>query len=675
MMNLIDQIFPKYFSRFDRVSVVFGALVSISAIITMLRISPTQVGRNNKVIAELVSQSNNVRYRGAGAVSFYEANLNEKLQNDDEIFTGSDSHAVVHFIKSKVILKIPSSSLIRIEDDENGGAIEVKDGQVDIILEKNQSLNIKTGGEKRQIVSSAKRTSVKLYNSKGKTELYTNDTGLKLKNNSGAFTTVIPGSELKVVESKSNNKATFNIISPKAGDTVDLLLGMDIKLDKKGSYSVEISKSADFVKNIFSAEFVGSTYKLKSFLEEGDYYLKVGGKDDSKNIPFKNYSQSKIRDYSPEDGSFVTIGPGEEVRLNWNNNSLKSFSVIVRDDKGQQTHYSTVKNELILNNIRGSSFEWGVYPEMDKNNFSNIKLPNRVGVVFKGEIPISKSDRSVFKVNEKNLDIKVGERKDDSNIVNISDVDTNTEILNKKINDSKFSLPVNKIGKYKVVVSSENYPSLKSAEFSYEVVTPVIDWDSSLPGEINSSDEKVKTSLKYKANVENVKNLTVLMTYTPVSGSSVQNKIKAEQLGELELNGYGKYCFVAQPDASTKYIHESTPYCMKVNEVPEYSVLEKVKDTVLVFANNGDQESYVIEVPEVSKARGYQFEIYRDRMGKSLVYSVKTEKPSTEWNTKRAGLYFMRYRVIDSKGRSSKFSPLSKIIFPISPLTDWMIDE
>jgi hypothetical protein len=104
--------------------VFFALFFSAIMFFCLVKISPPMRTRISKTIARLESYSNNVRYKEVGSVSFYDVIKNEDFQNKDEIFTGENSIAVVRFLNSNTILKIPSSSLIKVEDGDNGESID-----------------------------------------------------------------------------------------------------------------------------------------------------------------------------------------------------------------------------------------------------------------------------------------------------------------------------------------------------------------------------------------------------------------------------------------------------------------------------------------------------------------------------------------------------------------------
>ena len=73
----------------------------------------------------------------------------------------------------------------------------------------------------------------------------------------------------------------------------------------------------------------------------------------------------------------------------------------------------------------------------------------------------------------------------------------------------------------------------------------------------------------------------------------------------------------------------------------------------------------------MKEAVKYEFSIYKDDKGKNLVFRDATSSPEFKWTTRRSGVFFLQYKVTNKRGRSSELSPFSRIIFPISPLSNW----
>ena len=144
-----------------------------------------------------------------------------------------------------------------------------------------------------------------------------------------------------------------------------------------------------------------------------------------------------------------------------------------------------------------------------------------------------------------------------------------------------------------------------------------------------------------------------------------------DDLGNLSIDAFGKHCLVAIPTVLSKNFGNSKEFCFDLIKVPVFPLLSKNKDLILEYVKRNGIDTYKINVPIVDKATKYKIEVYKSANAKDIVYTA--ESPSSEffWSTNRSGIYYLRYKVFDSRNRSSDFSPASKLIFPISPLSSW----
>ncbi|MDD4976068.1 MAG: hypothetical protein PHY93_17060 [Bacteriovorax sp.] len=670
-MNFNKYFFPDHFSRADRMGVLAIALFTIIVFIIFLNTTAHTKNRIKKPIARLETFSNKVRFKDSDSVSFYDVVKNEQLQNRDEIFTGENSIAVVRFLKSKTALKIPSSSLIKIEDGENGEAIEIKNGVVDIFIEKNQAINVKVAGVDHQITPSQKESTIKAYFTEGELHFFTKDNGVKIKTSSGEKEiksnreAILRGSGIKF-------ESSFILSSPTQGENFESIEGIKIKTNRKSKYKIALSKNSAFIPSLDSAEFNGANFEWETSLEEGDYFLKVEDKKNNKIVPITLTNKYKIDGFVPADGEWLNLNPGEGTTLRWNLRPVASYKVIVRDSYGKERAYITHTNELQLHNVKGSWLEWTVVPVSAKGNYSHIMKANHVGLKFNGKIEfIGLTKKTQYKTDEGKIKLAWIAQKGEQVLVKVRDVKNNKEFSLDQIKESSVVIPIGPSGSYVVDVASNDYPRSQKTEFNYDVNSPILIWDSKLEKEIKSTEENEEIVLKYKTHFDFAQNIGLHINYIPVKGNPIERKMKLGSSGKVKLEGFGQYCFKAQLNSPVKNYMDSDDYCLKLVQIPVFSFVPQAKDVVLTYLKHNNQDSYKLEVPSLNKAVRYHVEIYRDNVGKILVYSADSKTPDFFWTTNRSGIYYFRYNVYDAKNRPSEFSSFSKLIFPISPLSDW----
>ncbi|WP_412473791.1 FecR domain-containing protein [Halobacteriovorax sp. YZS-1-1] len=96
---------------------------------------------------------------------------------------------------------------------------------------------------------------------------------------------------------------------------------------------------------------------------------------------------------------------------------------------------------------------------------------------------------------------------------------------------------------------------------------------------------------------------------------------------------------------------------------------EEVKKYVMKY--DSKNLCYRVTLPSYLTASKYFVEIYRDVQMTKIVREIWSNSSSFCWRSNRDGKYFFRYKYIDYWGSGSKYSDISEIIFPISPLTDF----
>lgn len=671
----IETFFPDHFSQADRLAVFAGLLFSAFAAYVLLQAKPVLKSRTKKPIARFESFTNNVRHKESGSVSFYEVHQKEELENSDEIFTGEGSIAHVRFLNSKTILKIPSSSLIKIEEGENGESIEVKDGVVDIVVGKNQAINLQSNGVTHQISSSQKDSVIKAYYGMGELHLFTQDSGVKIKDANGESELTSNQDEIAGAK-KSNGPTSFLLLSPIPGEKLGSAGGIIIKTNLTSKYNVSLSKHVNFSSPVFTAKFTGTSLNWDIALEEGDYFLKIEDKANKKIIPVTLVSKYKIDGFKPNDGELIEITPPEKIVLQWNPVPAKSYKVVVRENHGEGKPYYVNTNKLELSNLKASQIDWMVFPEVSENKYSNIKKSNSLRVKYNGKIElVGVAGKSNYKINDTKFTLSWKAQAGNQFLVKAFDINSNSDLFTKQVSDKNISIPITSIGSYKIEVSSLDYPNFQKAEYTYDVNSPILSWDTKLLKEVKSTEEDEEILLSYKESLDLSSIAHIHMKYAPSPpGKLVDSNIKfvrKNRFTKIKLLGFGQYCLKAELNSPVKYYFNSDVHCFKLIQLPVFPIVPKAKDSIMAFTKKNGIVSYKVQVPKLEKAAKYQLEIYLDKLGKKLIYSTSTNEPEFLWTTNRSGIYYLKYKVYDKKNRGSDYSPLSKLIFPISPLADW----
>lgn len=661
-MNNVDTFFPSHFNSTDKRGVLGALALSIVSLMCLIFARPDIGSRDTHPVARLEKYKNEVKYKDSGSVSFYEVSPEKLLHNNDEIFTGDNSQAIVHFLKSKTKITIPASSLVRIEESEEGEKIEIKSGAVDIELSGDQAIDIQINGVRKTLRAHEKGGGVKVLNESGSLR-FSNGKDIMLE-------------DLKGVRQELPKEpvGAFNLLSPSNGEKLDINDGIRIISNLNSKYKATISPLADFSLKNETVHFTGKSYLWKPTIDEGNYYLKIEQGTNSQVVSLNVVSRLKVEGKVPADGNIVELSPGENLKLRWDKLPVKSYKVIVKNGLGEVKEYLTQENELVVDNLKGSFFEWSIYPEISKNHYSHSQSKSYVGLKFIGALKIEdSSNKTHYDLKDKVVMIKWSKLGKDF-FAKLIDRNTGVELYNKKISDYKTLESLTKEGAYSFEIESAEYPGVEKAKIDFTVLRPVLSWNKKMLQEFKSVDNEFTLNLEYMADdgVENKATLQINHKSPNQEANQLEEvTFDSAKLTKINLKKFGTYCFQAILKKDIQFIENSDEYCFKFIQVPVFGALEKSKDMVLNKIKKQKVESYRIEVPKINKAENYYFEVSLSTNDKNVIFKGTGKKPEILWTTNRSGIYYLRYRVSDIKNRMSDYSPYSKIIFPISPFSKW----
>lgn len=680
-MNLKETIFPDHFSQSNKIGVVLCLIISALAMVAILQ-TKTVFNKNKKdKIAKIKSLSNNVRLKEYGSSSFYDIQKGEDLQNGDEIYTGMESNATVVFDDLITTINITSSSLVKIEvikDEESGKenkTIEIKSGSANIVIPKGETVAIKSNGETQQISAREDNSIVKLAYLSGLVQFYTESKGVKIKNKKGTITEVT--NKVTLSETKEITKNTiFTLISPTYGQKLDTLEGIKITTNLKSKYTVHIYKDFNIVPPLYETKFENSSFLWADNFKEGDYFFSIENETGSRTVPVKLISAYEVDGFKPADGETLEVNTGEKSTLSWKPLNVSSYLVSIIDFQGKERSYKTNTNQLQIEGLSGSSIKWFVKPQLLNGSYSKPSKAIETRLKYNGKISFTgMKAKEKYKIADKEINLKWLSPRGEAFEIKIVDLKTNLEIASSKIKKNKTSILLTKEGAFKAVVSSIDFPDFEKAEFLYDVSSPVLKWDLNLPKEFTSTedDEVVKLKFISKPNISKIAKLH--QKYIPLKGKPLLSVLNIESSEKVQLKGFGQYCYLAHLLAPVEYFHDSDIYCFNLVQLPAFDQIPKAKNTILENNNSNGIETYKFFLPTVKNAVKYHAELFREISGKTLIYSTDSTTPQISWKTKRSGIYYMKYKVYDKKNRESEFSPFSKIIFPISPLSTWEEDK
>ena len=477
-MDLLATFVPEYISQLDRKGLILSLIFSFSALGFFFYAKPPVRKINSNPIARIENFKNSVRYKQSGDTTFFDAIKNEILQKNDVVFTDANSEALIRFINSKTILKISSSSLVKVEQNEKGESVEIISGVVNIELKKGQTFNLKVQGKNYEITPSINQATVQAFVSEDQLHLLANNGPVKVFTAKGEFKLDL-NKEVLFSKSEIKKAPEFILLSPLSNEIKDNVGFLDVKLSKSSKYNLTISKTTDFHEPFLKSSFKGDSYRWDIDLADGGYFLKIEDGENIQVITFSLLTKYIMGGFNPEDGEELFLNPADGVLLKWNALETNSYKVIIRDDKNITSEFITHQNSFKLNKLKGKMFEWQVLPEISSGKFLKNNRLNKVGLNFTGKINIIQQPaKTNFMISNELQKVSwVGEDNDKYKI-NLKNLSKGTEFVTEATEAAHVDLPINKNGRYQLEVSSINFPGLQRFIYTYQVGTPLLIWDS-----------------------------------------------------------------------------------------------------------------------------------------------------------------------------------------------------
>lgn len=675
-MQFLESLLPPHFTRRNRIIFFLAILFSLVSLVALLKVAPKDEGHARKMLATLVDHNQYVTRKFNNSLSFIEIDKGDKLFNGDQIFTGENSTAKVVFSKSGNILNIPPRGLVKIEEGQSGENVDIQKGLAEFVIQKGQSINIIQGSE--TITLKANDTE------QGTGKIYFNDKKLVLQVDSGQIsmndtkgkvqevnkneTFALLGNDIKKVEG-------VGLTSPVWGQKIDIWQGLSLQWSSKGAVEAILAKDSAFNEVVGRVTASASPHNWPLPLEEGRYYLMVKPANkkvkEGTSFPLEMYSAHSIKTFSPADRSNINLKRGQGIKLSWNEVPAQKYKVTLYDQDRKSKVLMTETPELVVEDVKGSTLEWAVAPQIASGAFLADSATNHINISYEGENNIISPKREQnFIFNKDKILLNWSAAKDERMHVKLVNTNLNQVAIDKDILENKIDFIPEAPGIYSLEVSSRDYPSSNPAKINFSVAARIADWELKAPIELGSIDlEEKKVELKFTPLVKELSEIE-LSVY---NDAGLKNKIVSSKVlsGTIiyTVKKFGTYCFILRPLNKSSVWLPSSTQCINYKEMAPFDVIANTKNIILKYTKVNGVGSYLINLPIVERASIYEVQVFDD--AQKVVFADKAKTNVITWPSSKTGIYYYKYRVVDSKGRLSDYSGVSKLIFPISPLTEW----
>lgn len=649
-MKLFAYITDSFTSK-DRPLIFAFLAFSVGMFIAWLNYSPEYQKRNLKNIAVLKKMDADVRWKISGSFDWIVPKEKEGLISGDQIFTGDKSLATIAYVNKKVEIVLLPNSLVTIEEIDSKIAMNILSGAVEVKGHEAEPILIKENDQLKEIKLERGRS-------------------LQLEKNS--------------LFDQSNLTDIFpQVIQPRHGEVYDLESLPMIKLEKAFSGKIQISKTADFSRILSEFKFEGDQENFPKMTEDGEYYLRlVQDKSFGRARFFKIKSSYDIVNVSPKPYEILTLKNNEKVLFDFLTNQKAEKELVL------------YKNNKILEVKKVDSEPFEFRPKEGgkiayeikvlKNGKKVFQTPKIPFELYFESISFKKKPESLFIGKENKANFSFKREQDEPIRYSISEIlrDGSAKPVYLKVEKmDDITLKTLPLGAYQLRVNSEKFPSQEdlvhpffisdhvgvikdNLTYENEKLTPnsrtkqieILDWKSKLNVEIG------KVRLK-----ENE-----LILETTKNGVNITSQFIPNSKVGFIVDEPGEYCVAlkAIPEFDQS-IYLPTKKCFSLVQKSPFSILPKAQDQILEVSDREEGESYSLVTPADKKAVVYKFFIYSDKNATKLIYEGKSINNKLNWVSNRSGIFYFRYQLQDAKGRSSEMSPISRIVFPISPLSDW----
>ena len=93
-----------------------------------------------------------------------------------------------------------------------------------------------------------------------------------------------------------------------------------------------------------------------------------------------------------------------------------------------------------------------------------------------------------------------------------------------------------------------------------------------------------------------------------------------------------------------------------------------LKKKLIYYKKRKGIHTNIITLAKISIAKLYILEVFKDKKLKNMIFSRTIKSNVAYWISKRSGTFYYRYKIVDIWGRTSPFSNIGNLLFPISPL-------
>lgn len=645
------------FSSTDRMLVFSSLLFSAFFFVQWFNYQPNFLTRNLKNIAIVEKSKEDVRWKIAGNFDWMRPKNGVGLIQGDQIFTGDSSSATIKYLNKEIRINLKPNTLITIEEFGDKLTLELEKGALDIELSENEEVFIKSSKGMEVIKGSEKPVKVQVLD--GNTNIIANQ-----------------------------NSSLPEILFPDFNHIYKMGELQPVELSKNFDGTIEVSKNVNFFDKVqvFSPK---GQMKIESLdLDEaGEYFLRLKqGKNFSSIIPFKVLGLGDIEmNYPSYADENILLDRGVDLTFKWK--VIKDFQdeIVIKNSGVEVLSSKNNSGEFVYKMPNSGTYTWQikrskkgkVYSESQiipfKVSYNAPQLSESLKEIYNGEservvvkLPTLKNEVYDIKVLKMTLD-------ESGNVIN------SEQVVQKNMDKEILKLDKLPAGKYALEISSRNYSFANPLKYEFKInylPLKVLGISSLNGNKLNKVKELevLDAEGSYFVQLADTKlALDKMSFHLSVNDIEIDKMVivNGKQL-QVTLTDWGKHCVTAKVKSPVdQQFYSDVTECFNFKKKNPFPTVTRAKDQVLDFDGKTGEERYILYTPEYNNAVEYRFFVYKDAKAKDLIFKGKSANNKFAWVSNRSGIYFFRYQLVDRKGRESEMSPISRLVFPISPLSEW----
>lgn len=624
-------------------------LIAVIVIVLLLGVagwfyySNSNFSFNRKAIAQLKEAKEDVRLKMFEQTSWENPEANAGLVSGDQIFTGENSYALIEF-NNQVKVNLKPNSLITITEMDDKLVMELERGSLDLENSPQGEIYLKENEEIRKIEPLP------------------------------TFQKLSKTNEQKIVVEEKPTMAP-EITGPVDGYKVELGKNINFTFSRELSGNLEVARDATFSQGLRKIKLNEKVSAMPFMAEEkGNFFFRLV--EDglvSRPVQIEVFEHQMNEVVSPLNDSELELKRLEphSVLLTWKKGSEAPTHLKVLKDGLEIVNQTVETDSFELTDIEAGTYQWGTSSSsaMEVSKLSSFKVYFEPLVAKNNKLSLPETRNNslplIFNNAQKNEELEVAVTQQDN-------------IVAEKVLSEKYNLEELKPGSYTISVNSKKFKSKNPTILQADLKSKSIHFDGVVLG---NKVEKIQEILLDKPLDEmtfkyfsylNPEDLVLKMTKDGADFSKMTKASFTKEELKLKLNGYGKYCVGAKvKDAAIAKFYSDDVFCVDLKAKILIAKLSAPGNQIIKRNSLMGKDIYEIELPKNSLAKEYKINIYGDENKKNLIYSSKSKDNTFVWKSKKSGIFYYNYQLMDINGNLTSESDVSKLIFPISPLSEW----